>query len=129
MINQKICLTCGLGQLQTAPHHLCENCKTYSTIDAELYEVIKTLNDKGYPTQYCCAGHDYDRLSDGYMHGYIFFDKVFELSSPPKFSYRCREFDHQGRGLTFRWLSKSEKGKMIKMKRLLRWAESLEQRN
>lgn len=121
------CLECGQSQIDD--WNPCKACSSTKLIDVELYDVIKTLNDKGYPTQFCCAGHDHDRLGDGYMHGYIFFDRVFELPSLPKFSYLCREHDWQGRGLTFRWESKSEKGKTIKMKRLLRWAESLEQRN
>jgi hypothetical protein len=56
----------------------CPDCKEpveFVTIDGNMGEIIKILNDKGYYTAYCCEGHieqDCD-LKDVFMHPYIYF--------------------------------------------------------
>ena len=44
-------------------------------IDELMIPVIKTLNEKGYCTEYCCSGH----YGDGYTNTYIKFSEWVEL--------------------------------------------------
>ena len=57
-------------------------------IDELMIPVIKTLNEKGYCTQYCCSGH----YGDGYTNTYIKFSEWVELPEelPDGFVYEER---------------------------------------
>lgn len=52
----------------------CDGCHDYIdqyiNIDAEIAPAISILNKKGWKTEYCCAGHQYER---GYSSAYISF--------------------------------------------------------
>ena len=57
-------------------------------IDELMIPVIKTLNEKGYCTEYCCSGH----YGDGYTNTYIKFSEWVELPEelPNGFVYEER---------------------------------------
>ena len=57
-------------------------------IDELMIPVIKTLNEKGYCTEYCCSGH----YGDGYTNTYIKFSELVELPEelPDGFVYEER---------------------------------------
>ena len=57
-------------------------------IDELMIPVIKTLNEKGYCTEYCCSGH----YGDGYTNTYIKFNEWVELPAalPDGFIYEER---------------------------------------
>ena len=57
-------------------------------IDELMIPVIKTLNEKGYCTEYCCSGH----YGDGYTNTYIKFSEWVELPEelPDGFVYEER---------------------------------------
>ena len=57
-------------------------------IDELMIPVIKTLNEKGYCTEYCCSGH----YRDGYTNTYIKFSEWVELPEelPDGFVYEER---------------------------------------
>ena len=57
-------------------------------IDELMIPVIKTLNEKGYCTEYCCSGH----YGDGYTNTYIKFSEWVELPKelPDGFVYEER---------------------------------------
>ena len=57
-------------------------------IDELMVPVIKTLNEKGYCTEYCCSGH----YGDGYTNTYIKFSEWVELPEelPEGFVYEER---------------------------------------
>ena len=57
-------------------------------IDELMVPVIKTLNEKGYCTEYCCSGH----YGDGYTNTYIKFSEWVELPEelPDGFVYEER---------------------------------------
>ena len=57
-------------------------------IDELMIPVIKTLNEKGYCTEYCCSGH----CGNGYTNTYIKFSEWVELPEelPDGFVYEER---------------------------------------
>ena len=57
-------------------------------IDELMIPVIKTLNEKGYCTEYCCSGH----YGDDYTNTYIKFSEWVELPEelPDGFVYEER---------------------------------------
>ena len=57
-------------------------------IDELMIPVVKTLNEKGYCTEYCCSGH----YGDGYTNTYIKFSEWVELPEelPDGFVYEER---------------------------------------
>ena len=57
-------------------------------IDELMIPVIKTLNEKGYCTEYCCSGH----YGEGYTNTYIKFSEWVELPEelPDGFVYEER---------------------------------------
>lgn len=62
------------------PNYDC-NGKELFAIDELMINAVRTLNSKGYKTQFCCSGHFRKSYSD--QHSYIWFkDEQFPKSCP-----------------------------------------------
>lgn len=95
-------------------------------VDDIFLPIIKTLNNKGYYTSYCCSGH----IGDNHIDSYIAFDKTIQgLLTIPK-GYKeekdddkyCIRKDYDSN------LSESETHRQILENAMetLQWAEGLE---
>lgn len=62
----------------------CKNKKSFEC-DELMVHIIKSLNLKGYKTEYCCSGHVYSENYDtSYIGTYILFNKLYKFKSIPK---------------------------------------------
>lgn len=100
-------------------------------IDENIIMPIKILNEKGYKTAYCCAGH----VESLYCGGYIAFNRMMGLQlkdiTPPK-GWKWDEEELPASGhITMRWSFKTKepvtRQKMIFQRTLslINWCEEL----
>ena len=92
-------------------------------IDELMIPVIKTLNEKGYCTEYCCSGH----YGDGYTNTYIKFSEWVELPEelPDGFVY-----EERGNVIRKNYVDNLKKKKkyieiLNTTKDLIKWADNL----
>ena len=75
--------------IQCCPICLCTDCKhdyRKIEIDSKIYPIIKTLNDKGYRTSFCCEGH----FEKSIFQLYILFSKQYDFS---KYKHILKDFE------------------------------------
>jgi hypothetical protein len=64
-------------------HCKCKNKKKFEC-DELLIFAIKTLNEKGYKTDFCCSGHIIDKkLTPPHIQTYILFKKIYNFKKIP----------------------------------------------
>jgi hypothetical protein len=63
-------------------HCKCKNKKRFEC-DELLVFAIKTLNQKGYKTDFCCSGHIVDKNTKDHIQTYITFKKIYDFKKKP----------------------------------------------
>ena len=102
------------------------NCnKPFIEIDDEIVDIIRILNEKGYITEFCCAGHIERRI----FQCYIKFVVPYEFKTKPR--YFKINMKHTIENVVYQkeWEKKTEKEKESHARKvrnsLLKWAVAL----
>jgi hypothetical protein len=61
-------------------HCMCKNKKKFECDELMLFP-IKTLNQKGYRTDFCCSGHITDKKLH-FIRTYILFKEIYDFKKP-----------------------------------------------
>ena len=95
-----VCLGCFKPKVEK-----CRCNKPYIEIDDDIVEIIKILNEKGYITQYCCAGH----VEREIFQCYIKFANKYNFKTRPK-GFKLNDNSYTLENVVFqkRWNNKTK---------------------